>query len=326
MLAEPLQTGPVCRRSRPVEGTDLATAEVLMTLSQDGRTDGPSRRGRIASSRLVRLASVAILVAVAAVAVGAASRPHSVDLSLSTPDLGDLAVLALLALAGALGLSLGTQLFPVWVLNSNRAPAIVQKGQRLPPIVRAVITLLPIMIIAFFLAATRRFSRGGGGPDAGSRTVQVVPPDSATALGTDAFLILATLLVGVAAFLVAAFLFRRPGPEPVAAESRESVVEILDEGLGALLAERDPRKAVIAAYVAMERAMARKGWARRPHEAPTEYLAHVLGVAPSRAGDLDELVRLYEFARFSEHNVTGDMRDAAVGAVRRLRADLAEPA
>jgi hypothetical protein len=297
-----------------------------MTLSQDGRPEGTSRRGRIAASRLVRLASVAILVVVAAVAVGAASRPHSVELSLSTPDFGEVAVLALLALAGALGLSLGTQLFPVWVLNPNRTPTIVQKGQRLPPIVRALITLLPIMVIAFFLAATRRFSGGSSGPNSGSGTVQVVPPDSAAAQGTDAFLIVAALVVTVAWFLAAAFLFRRPGPEPVAAESRESVVEILDEGLGALLAERDPRRAVIAAYVAMERAMARKGWARRPHEAPTEYLAHVLGVAPSRAGDLDELVRLYEFARFSEHNVTGDMRDAAVDAVRRLRADLQEPA
>jgi hypothetical protein len=295
-------------------------------LSQDGRPEGTSRRGRIAASRLVRLASVAMLVVVAAVAVGAASRPHSVELSLSTPEVGDLAVLALLALAGALGLSLGTQLFPVWVLNPNRTPTIVRKGQRLPPIVRALITLLPIMVIAFFLAATRRFSGGSGGPNSGSGTVQVVPPDSAAAQGTDAFLIVSTLVVAVAAFLVAVFLFGRPGPEPADGESRESVVEILDEGLGALLAERDPRKAVIAAYVAMERAMARKGWARRPHEAPTEYLAHVLGVAPSRAGDLDELVRLYEFARFSEHSVTGDMRDAAVDAVRRLRADLQEPA
>jgi hypothetical protein len=155
--------------------------------------------------------------------------------------------------------------------------------------------------------------------------VPQIPPGSVGAAGTDAFLIVAALVVAVAWFLVGAFLFRRPVPEPIPVESRESVVEILDEGLGALLAERDPRKAVIAAYVAMERAMARKGWARQPHEAPTEYLAHVLGVAPGRAGDLDELVRLYELARFSEHTVTGEMRDAAVDAVRRLRADLQEP-
>ena len=82
---------------------------------------------------------------------------------------------------------------------------------------------------------------------------------------------------------------------------------------------------MIAAYVAMERAMACKGRPRRPHEAPTEYLARVLGVAPSRAEDLDELVGLYELARFSVHTVTASMRDAAVDAVRRLRAELQDP-
>ena len=132
--------------------------------------------------------------------------------------------------------------------------------------------------------------------------------------------------MGLAFFLVAAFLFRKPRiAEEVPSGHGHTAVEILDEGLGALLAERDPRRAVIGAYVAMERAMARQGWARRPHEAPTEYLAHVLGVAPSRAGDLDELVGLYEFARFSEHTVTDGMRESAVAVVRRLRMDLQEP-
>jgi hypothetical protein len=325
MLAGPLPAGTGWPDG-PAEGPNPATAEVLTMLSQDGRRDAPSTRGRMAASRFLRLAAIAVLVLVASVAVGAASRPHSVELSLSTPDLGEFAVLALLALAGALGLSLGTQLFPVWLLNPNRPPSVVAKGQRLPAIVRVFLTLIPMMVIAFFLAATRRLSGGSDGPAAHPGALPVVPPDSNSAQATDVFLLVATLVVAVTAFLVAAFLFRRPGPEPVATESRESVVEILDEGLGALLAEHDPRKAVIAAYVAMERAMARKGWARHPHEAPTEYLAHVLGVAPGRAGDLDELVRLYELARFSEHTVTASMRDAAVDAVRRLRVDLQEPA
>ena len=57
---------------------------------------------------------------------------------------------------------------------------------------------------------------------------------------------------------------------------------------------------------------------------PFEGTARVLGVAPSRAADLDELVRLYEVARFSEHAVTTSMRDAAIDAVRGLRAELRE--
>jgi hypothetical protein len=133
--------------------------------------------------------------------------------------------------------------------------------------------------------------------------------------------------VAVTAGLVAAVLFRKTPPTVSiqVATPQDAAAEILDEGLGALLAERDPRRAVIAAYVAMERAMARQGKPRRAHEAPTEYLARVLGVAPSRAADLDQLVGLYELARFSEHAVTASMRDAAIDAVRGLRTELQEP-
>ena len=165
MLAEPLPAGSARRRPRPVEGSDLATAEVLRMLSQDGRPEGTSRRGRVG-----RLSHPAAGLdrgprrESASIAVGAASPPHSVELSLSTPEVGEIAVLALLALAGALGLSLGTQLFPVWVLNPNRAPSVVEKSRRLPAIVRSLITLLPLMVIAYFLASTGRFSGGASEP------------------------------------------------------------------------------------------------------------------------------------------------------------------
>lgn len=291
---------------------------------RDGRPRGPSRRGH-ATARVLRLVSVAFLVVVAAIAVGAASRPHSVDLSLSSPQLGELAVLALLALAGTLGLSLGANLFPVFGVDETRFMAI-EKGRRMPRIVRAFLTIVPFMVICFVLAASGRFGGGAAAPTVLPLGGQIPAGDSTSASGNSSFLLISAVVVGLAFFLVAAFLFHKPHTtEEAPAEPGRPAIEILDEGLGVLLAERDPRRAVISAYVAMERAMARHGWARRPHEAPTEYLAHVLGVAPSRAGDLDELVGLYEFARFSEHTVTDGMRESAVAVVRRLRMDLQEP-
>jgi hypothetical protein len=293
-------------------------------IMRDDRPRGASKHGR-AAARVLRLVSVAILVVVAAIAVGAASRPHSVDLSLSSPQLGELAVLALLALAGTLGLSLGANLFPVFGVDETRFMAIEQ-GRRMPRIVRAFVTIVPFMVICFVLAASGRFSGGAAAPSLLPLGGQIPAGETASASGNGAFLLISAVVVGMAFFLVAAFLFRKPrSNEEAPAEQARPAIEILDEGLGVLLAERDPRRAVIAAYVAMERAMARHGWARRPHEAPTEYLANVLGVAPSRAGDLDELVGLYEFARFSEHTVTDGMRESAVAVVRRLRMDLQEP-
>lgn len=270
--------------------------------------------------------AVATLVVVAGIAVGAASRPHSVDLSLAAPQFGEVALLILLVLAGATGLILGSNLSALWVVGPNPAASATAKRSRMPWWVRMVLTLLSLMVLVFVVTSARTFSDGSSGP-LDARADPPIPAFNSTAgADRDIGLVLVCIVVGLALGLVAAVLFRAKKPAAVIGTRHEAAIAILEEGLDALLAERDPRKAVIAAYVAMERAMARKGWARRPHEAPTEYLARVLGVAPARAQDLDGLVDIYEFARFSEHPVTPAMRDIAVDAVGRLRADLEETA
>lgn len=293
-------------------------------LNRDGLPPETSRRRRVHASRLTRLVAVGTLVVVAGIAVGAASRPHSVELSLATPQLGEVAVLIVLVLAGAIGLIIGSNPSPIWVMDPNRATSVKTKRSRLAWGVRAVITLLTLMVVVFLVTSARTFSDDRSQPLNLPAVVPITASNSGSGTGGGVGLVLACVVVAVTCGLVAAVLFREKRPEPVMSTRGEAAVAILDEGLGAMLAEHDPRKAVIAAYVAMERAMARKGWARRPHEAPTEHLARVLGVAPARAEDLDQLVDTYEFARFSEHDVTPAMRDNAVDSVRRLRADLEE--
>ena len=292
-------------------------------LNRDDLPPKMSKQGRHAS-RIPRLIAVAALVVVAGIAVGAASRPHSVVLSLATPQLGDVAVVVVLVLAGAMGLIIGSNLFPIWVVDPNRAGAAKSKRSRLPWWVRAVFVLLSIMVLVFLVTSARTFSNDKSQPLNLPLVGPIATHNTVSGSGAEVGLVLACVVVAVICALFAAVLFRGKRPETMTSTRQEAAMAILDEGLGALLAEHDPRKAVIAAYVAMERAMARKGWARRAHEAPTEHLARVLGVAPAGARDLDELVDLYEFARFSEHVVTPAMRDTAVDAVRRLRADLEE--
>lgn len=295
-------------------------------LTRDHRPEGASRRSRTQASRALRLIAIAALVVVAAIAIGAASRPHSVELSLSAPQLGELAVLVALVLAASFGLLMGSNPLRSSISLPDRELLAKEPKSRLPRGVRAVLILMPLITLAFVLAAAVQLGNAKRLQPNMPGVTPVVASNSAAESG--ASLVLACLVVALVAGLVAAVLFRGARPVGIvqAHSSQDEVTAILDEGLGALLAELDPRKAVIRAYVAMERAMARRGWARRPHEAPTEYLARVLGVAPSRAKDLDELVSLYEFARFSEHIVTPAMRDAAVDSVRRLRAELQEPA
>jgi hypothetical protein len=115
---------------------------------------------------------------------------------------------------------------------------------------------------------------------------------------------------------------RRPGIAPLrgpAADPRGAV----DDALAALDAETDPRRAIIAAYVRMERALDVAGLGRREPEAPREYLARVAGALRGDARAARRLTALYEEARFSAHPLDEGMRAEAVAALRALRAEAA---
>jgi hypothetical protein len=97
---------------------------------------------------------------------------------------------------------------------------------------------------------------------------------------------------------------------------------VLGETLDDLLRERDPRKAVIGAYVRMERTLAARGFPRRESEAPLEYLARILGIVGGSGHSARRLTRLFERARFSPHEIDEKMRDDAIQSLIGLRAEL----
>jgi Domain of unknown function (DUF4129) len=96
----------------------------------------------------------------------------------------------------------------------------------------------------------------------------------------------------------------------------------LDESVDDLRAERDPRRAVIAAYARMERVMARHGFPRLRSEAPLEYLARVLRELRVRSGAVLALTELFERAKFSRHTIDTEMKEEAIGALVAVRDDL----
>jgi Domain of unknown function (DUF4129) len=102
---------------------------------------------------------------------------------------------------------------------------------------------------------------------------------------------------------------------------------LLEDAIDDLLAEPDPRRAVIAAYARMERALAAFGLPRQDAEAPLEYLERIapaIAHIPGTSGLAFELTHLYERARFSAHAVDVEMKDDALSALVRLRAELQE--
>jgi len=98
----------------------------------------------------------------------------------------------------------------------------------------------------------------------------------------------------------------------------------VEEGLEELEAEADARRAVIAAYARMQRALARGGLPRAAHETALEYLARALTLLSTSEPSVRRLTDLFQVARFSEHAIDAQMKAEAVAALKQIRADLAE--
>jgi hypothetical protein len=96
----------------------------------------------------------------------------------------------------------------------------------------------------------------------------------------------------------------------------------IDLAIDDLRAERDVRRAIIAAYARMERVLERSGLRRRPSETPFEYLRRVLGDLRVPAEAARSLTSLFEEAKFSRHELREDARERAIGALERVRHDL----
>jgi hypothetical protein len=149
--------------------------------------------------------------------------------------------------------------------------------------------------------------KAGGRP----RTFFITGPGLFVAAGS---LVCLVLLVGGAVLLV-----RRRRSGPVGEEGAgDALAAAAVESLDDLRAEGDVRRAIIACYARMERALAAVGESRRPAEAPLEYLRRVLvSLAPAPASRLTEL---FERAAFSVEPMGVPERERAIAALEALRA------
>jgi hypothetical protein len=98
--------------------------------------------------------------------------------------------------------------------------------------------------------------------------------------------------------------------------------ELVDDTLADLYAEADARKAIIAAYARVERLFATRGLPRDASEAPVEYLERVLPELRASGAALGRLTALFQWAKFSAHDVDRPMRDEAIGALIEVRDEL----
>jgi len=121
------------------------------------------------------------------------------------------------------------------------------------------------------------------------------------------------------------FYVRREKRKPLRAlvtRRRAAVARAVDDSLDDLRNDPDIRRAIIAAYARMERALAAAGIARRPAEAPFEYLARSLVELETGAAAAHRLTDLFERAKFSHHEPAERMRDDAIDALVTVRDEL----
>ena len=115
---------------------------------------------------------------------------------------------------------------------------------------------------------------------------------------------------------------RRPAPRDEPDDLLPILADVLEETLDDLRSEQDPRRAVIASYARMERALAAYGFPRRPAEAPDEYLRRILADLDVGRRASERLTGLYAWAKFSAHDVAPEMKEEAIEALVAVREEL----
>jgi hypothetical protein len=218
--------------------------------------------------------------------------------------------------------------------------------------VAAGVTALVLVLFASALSSTRLFGGvdttparpdGDGGSATPSRTVEATDTGSSTTAAIFYVLLGLVALSVIAGLALALYRLarvrrgprvrrrprtdRRPLTDDIADVDTAAEARILGSALdqaSADLDESDPRRAVIACWLRLERAAATVGAPRQVADTPAELVAKVLARHDVPAPALRTLAGLYEDARFSAHPIDEVDRDRARDALRRVADALAE--
>jgi hypothetical protein len=297
-----------------------------------------------------RVVAVIVLLIVAAAALhgylpGAEAPPRDRP----TTSLGSLfAVIAMLAVSMAIiVIAVVTQSRNRPVSHGQGELPRERAGGKRPLTWRMVLVAVAVVVAWLLLVAllSRMDAQLGieapppeaGTPPSGAPAPAGEPPE-ATEPSSNVFSLLAgsTVLLMMLVFVGAAIARRRqrrrvapanaPGdehPTATTASASDPLTRAAEIGLAeAGDLSREPREAIIACYLAMERELENSpDVVPRESDTPTEVLARAVEHHALRADNATELVELFEEARFSPHVMTEDHREAAVRVLSLVLAE-----
>jgi uncharacterized protein DUF4129 len=192
------------------------------------------------------------------------------------------------------------------------------------------LAILAAQSVLILVALDGLFGRTRSGTDRNPLPAPGLDPGAVLGREPMSLLIALAIIACLAIVTVALAIRWRLGDDAPPADAdayrRGVTAQAVEVSLDALRREPDPRRAIIAAYAAMERAMSRAGLGREPSEAPLEYLRRVLAGALASPEDARTMTHLFEVAKFSQHAVDEAMRARAIGALERIRTATMLPA
>ena len=280
-------------------------------------------RGRATSVALPALIVLVLVAIVAVAATGSESRGSSATRAPSRTLLDALFTLSLLAVvAGAILL--------VYGLFQRKEIARQMASGRYPRFTLVGFLAFVVLVTAVVSLFKRPWDLSNANEDGvlgGRDVVPVTPGDTEPVDRYEPHLSWITIaaLVGLVvaagvAYVISGRRARRARDPRV--ELAQDLAGALDEALDDLRSEADPRRAIIAAYVRLERVLAASGIARRAFETSDEYLVRVLQDLELRPDAIGRLTELFTQAKFSHHDVDSTMKESAIEALGQVRGEL----
>lgn len=203
-------------------------------------------------------------------------------------------------------------------------------------------SLVPTLVVAGVLLVTApildRLFEWLGPPETQEQDVmEIAPvdldvdPGDVAAEDSGATPVLVGLVVGVLGAVAVTAWFAGPrrrvaprtaSPVETVEERRDRLRFLLDDALGDLRDDPDPRRAVISAWARLELALAAVGQPRRDAETPADVVARVLDAVDVSAPRVRRLGDSFERAMFSPHAIDRAAQLEAVDALRAVRDEL----
>ncbi len=297
---------------------------------EDGATRTAARRISVWLA-LPAAAGLIALVALASRPAASVPGPTTIDLNpaLTVVEVVGYVALAIgiVALAASLAINRGRPRKPEaggTVRRKELAP-VPWWANALGLLAVGTMLVVQVMVLISYIAELQRLAaEAAKGENAG-----VIPGLDPNGVGfgsrdltslTIALVIVTGLVVLVVAFAIRSRLRDDRHRGAHAGHPHATTFAAVELSLEALRGEPDPRRAVIAAYAAMERSLSSAGFGRRRSEAPLEYLRRVLAAPMRAAEEVRTITLLFQHAKFSHHAVDETMRTGAIDALERIRA------